>query len=70
MSEREQNGWQPANVGCHWTRGEFTASTIVCGRESGYVLTRNHQETIETIAEFISWQEVEQLADRRNQEDR
>ena len=66
MGERKQNGWQPASVGCHWTRGEFTASTIVCGRDSGYVLIRDR----ETIAEFISWQEVEQLADRRNQEDR
>jgi hypothetical protein len=51
-------GWKPWAVGCHWTRGEYTVSTTVCGNRSGYVLVKDRK----VIAEFITWAEVERLA--------
>lgn len=39
------NEWIPAAVGCHWTRGPYTISTVVGGNEpSGYVVYLNHQQ--------------------------
>lgn len=61
MTDRERNGWRSAAVGCHWTRGEFHVSTAMCGERSGYTLVRN----FERLAEFVSWDEIERLADRR-----
>lgn len=61
--ERVARGWIPAAVGCHWQRGDYFVSTVSTGDGSrhGYRLTRNRR----TLGEFITWDEVERLAERR-----
>lgn len=61
--ERQRHGWIPATVGCYWTRGPYRAGTTQTGdgKRSGYVLLCGQEE----LGEFLSWAEVERLADRR-----
>lgn len=49
-----RNGWIPLSVGCHWTKGDFTVSTVQQGRRTGYVLYQNRVK----LAEFITWADV------------
>jgi hypothetical protein len=60
--QREAHGWTQARVGCHWIRGPYTASTEQIGDRVGYGLWFNRDQ----IAQFLTWDEVERLADRRN----
>jgi hypothetical protein len=54
-------GWTKWAVGCHWTRGPYTVSTVRTGdgSRSGYVLVKDRQ----IIAEFIPWAEVQRLTE-------
>ncbi len=65
MTTFKSLGWTPAAIGCYWTRGEFSASTIRCADTSGYVLYNTSDSGTKQIAEFIEWAEVESLSDRR-----
>ena len=38
--------WIPAAVGCHWTKGDYTISTYIRGKESGYALYRHREGEI------------------------
>ncbi len=58
---REDRGWVPAKVGCHWTRGDYTISTISQGTRSGYIVVRHPGQE---LASFVSWHEAELIADR------
>lgn len=62
LATRESRGWKPWSVGCHWSRGDYSISTITQGDRSGYVLYRTGGHV---IAEFVTWDEAERLADRR-----
>lgn len=57
-------GWTPAAVGCHWTRGRYSASTIQTAdrKRSGYALYCDRQ----LVAEFITWADVVKLANEGN----
>lgn len=54
-----REGWTPARVGCHWTRGPYTASTVWHNGKSGYILVKDRR----VIAEFIPWDEVNRLVE-------
>lgn len=58
-----RDGWTPAAVGCHWTKGNHTISTIRVenGTRSGYVVVR-HPGIV--LGEFVSWDEARELADK------
>lgn len=59
MAEDQFAGWIKDRVGCHWTRGDFHASTIAMGDGSqrGYVLYRHRLR----LAEFVPWAEVQRI---------
>lgn len=61
MTDREQDGWIPAKVGCYWTRDGYTIGTIAMGdnSKSGYTLTRNRVQ----LAEFVTWEQAVAMAD-------
>lgn len=61
MTANQYEGWTPWRVGCHWSRGPYTVSTIRTGdgSRSGYVLAKDRQ----IIAEFITWAEVQRLTE-------
>jgi hypothetical protein len=68
LTTYEKLGWTHTSIGCHWSRGEFYASTVALsdGSKSGYALYRNR----EMLACFVTWDEIERLADRRSGQDR
>lgn len=64
LTTRETRGWVLAAVGCYWTRGEYTISTIATGDGSrrGYAVYRHGHGC---LGEFLTWDEAERLAERR-----
>lgn len=58
-----RKGWTPlkASPGHYWQRGEFIASSDDPLGITGWLLYKNGDR----LAEFVSWGEVERLADRR-----
>jgi hypothetical protein len=56
-----EQGWKPASVGCHWSRGSHFISTYQIGSESGYVLVLDFVE----LGRFKSFDDASHAADRR-----
>lgn len=59
MEQRERDGWIPASVGCHWTKGAYTISTISRGNRHGYAVYHNRVQ----LGAFLSWDEAVALTE-------
>lgn len=71
---RSARGWRYNGPGHYWQRGDYIASTIATGdrSRSGYILghLEGPWQPWAILGEFLTWDEVEHLADRRKGERR
>jgi len=55
LDAADRDGWTPASVGCHWTRGAYTISTQAGGgTPSGYALFRDASQIGDRFASFAA----------------
>jgi len=61
MGEALRDGWARLPIGCHWTKGNYTISTITQPDRIGYVVVRHPGIVLGSVP--TSWDEARELAD-------
>jgi len=56
----KRDGWTASRVGCHWTKGPYTISTISQGPRYGYAV---YLQGVGCLASFVTWNDARSIAD-------